>query len=122
MKELKEALKKQEAEIEKLRNENDSIKNKERENISVIERQERIIIEEINRECQKTAEVLGVTARKTNVPVLVSHSSGVNFNLWRIQDFSNRGAPDSEGVWQYIFTEGRGRVSSCPPPHLPMTL
>ena len=71
LKELKEALKKQETEIEKLRNENDSMKNKERENISVIERQERIIIEEINRECQKTADVLGVTARKTNVPVLV---------------------------------------------------
>ena len=62
-------MKKQEAEIEKLRNENDALKNKERENISVIERQERTIIEEINKECQKTADVLGVTARKTNVPV-----------------------------------------------------
>ena len=71
LKDLKEALKKQEAEIEKLRNENDSMKNKERENISVIGRQERIIIEEINRECQKTAEVLGVTARKTSVPASV---------------------------------------------------
>ena len=64
-------MKKQEAEIEKLRNENDALKNKERENISVIERQERTIIEEINKECQKTADVLGVTARKTNVPVWV---------------------------------------------------
>ena len=89
MKELKEALKKQEAEIERLRNENDSMKNKERENISVIERQERIIIEEINRECQKTADVLGVTARKTNVPVLVSHSSALNTSGPAVKNTTN---------------------------------
>ncbi len=65
---LRDAVQKQEEEIERLRSEKETLKNKEKDNVADIKKQEKTVIEEINKECQKTAELLGITPRKTNVP------------------------------------------------------
>ena len=65
---LRETVRKQEEEIDRLRTERQEHLARERENQAFVDKQERSIITEINDECRKIAEVLGVTPRRANIP------------------------------------------------------
>ena len=65
---LRETIEHQEEEIIRLRAENTDLLQRERENLLAIEKQEKTVIQEINEECKKTADSLGLTPRKVNIP------------------------------------------------------
>ena len=61
-------MQKQETEIDNLRGQKEEVLAREKENICVLDRQEKTFLNEINEECKKSSEVLGVTARLTTIP------------------------------------------------------
>ena len=71
---LRETIERQEEEIGRLRAEKTDVTQRQQENLSLVERQEKMVIQEINDECSKTAELLGVTPRKVAIPRYVGSS------------------------------------------------
>lgn len=61
---LREELKEKDQELERLHHENSAIVQSEAESSQTLEKFEKMMIHEINEECKKTAELLGVQPRK----------------------------------------------------------
>ena len=60
----------QEAELRQLREERQRYVRQQKESSLSLDRTERTLVSEINEECRKTSEILGLTPRKVNIRYL----------------------------------------------------
>ena len=64
---MKESITRQEEELKRLRSEKAEYLQREKESVTMLERQEKTLVYEINDECRKISNLLGIGARIVNV-------------------------------------------------------